>query len=147
MSIIQVSMSNPREILGKIEELTQRAQALKDHAAELREQLAKRYQNHVLVSSEYGYIVRGPMSYDKAKSIELETNLEASIKEDRGEDKAYRELVTCVPWVWTDHEEFNGELVCPDLWDGEEVDTFKFNDVYPMSTFVDVKSGINFQPF
>ena len=140
-------MSNPREILCKIEELTQRAQALKDYATELREQLAKRYQNHVLVSSAYGYIVRGPMSYDKAKSIELERNLEASIKEDRGEDKAYRELVTCVPWQWTDHEEFNGELVCPDLWDGEEVDTFKFSDDYPRSDFIDVKSVMKSQPF
>jgi hypothetical protein len=138
-------MSNPREILCKIEELTQRAQALKDYAAELREQLAKRCQSHVLVSSTYGHVVRGPMSYDKAKSIELETNLEASIKEDRGEDKAYRELVTCVPWAWTDHEEFIGEFVCPDLWD--EGFQFKFSDDYPMSTFVDVKSGINFQPF
>jgi hypothetical protein len=140
-------MSNPREILGKIEELTQRAQALKDYATELRAQLAERYQNHVLVSSAYGYILHGPMSYDKAKSIELERNLEASIKEAQGEDKAYRELVTCVPWQWTNHEEFIGELVCPDLWDGEEVDTFKFNDVYPRSNFIDVKSGINFQPF
>ena len=154
VSIIQFSMSNPREILGKIEELTQQAQALEALVATLRVQLAERYQNHVIVNSTYGHIVEGPMSYDKAKSIELETNLEASIKEEQGIDKAYRDLVTCVPWKWTDHEEFIGELVCPDLWDtvyssffGDEADTFKFSDIYPRSTFVDVKSVINSQAF
>ena len=133
--LIQVSMSNPREILCKIEELAQRSQALKDHADSLRKSLAK-YQSHVIVSSEYGYIVRGPMNYSKAKQIEHETNLDASYKEFRGEDKAYRDLVTCVPWKWTDHEEFTGELVCPDLWD--EHKDFRFSDDYPRSTFLNV---------
>ena len=148
MSIIQFSMSNPRVILGQIEELTQRAQDLDARVACLKQALAKRYQNHVLVSSTYGHVVKGPMSYDKAKSIELETNIDASIKEHRGDDKAYRDLVTCVPWKWTDHEEFVGELVCPDLWDESTgIDQFKFSDDYPMITFDDVDSVMEASPF